>query len=152
MGELIKIRYTDSLYVVRRGNKYNITAIAITDQNKKIASSMYITRDDVMKLYEAYEAAINNNHTIFDTTISKGVFKINKIRRKVNDTKTAEGYMITIGDYVSSMTIKSYNEFIFTLKDAYEYALNRPSIENFKSYFNNRKKKMSKKKKKGIFE
>lgn len=153
-----KILSTESLYVVTRFGKYNIAAIAYTDDEKKIASSMYITRDDLYKLYRAYEKAQENEHTLFETNLSKGVFKLTRGYRNLNTPNGKEKiqiYQIIIGQFKSNMSVQSYNEFIYTLRDVYAQATSgskKSKITNIKTFLKERGKKMSKKKKKGIFE
>ena len=128
MPEMIGIKYVDSLYVLQKKKKFNITAIAITTENRKIGSSIYATKDDIIKLYEAYIESIQNNTNSIVTEISSGKFALSRYNIPSKEDGLVPMYSVIIGDFKCRMAPSTYEQFVITLKMAYENMYKKPSF------------------------
>lgn len=137
-NDMIGIKYIESLYVIKKGRKFNVTAVAITMDGKKIGSSMYVSKNDVQKIYESYDSNIDEKK--IDTTISSGPFKLLKYVIPSREEGMVPMYSIEIGKFKCRMLPSAFEEFAITLKASLE---GRPSFSI---------RTLGRKKKKGLFE
>lgn len=140
MPETVGIKYIESLYVIQKKRKFNIAAIAITIDGRKISSSIFATRNDIDTLYRSYDSNIDEKN--IDTEISSGVFKLLHYYIPSKEDGMVPMYNLEIGDFKCRAIPSAYEEFAYTLKAAYN------SIHEKQKFSIIPKKK----KKKGIFE
>lgn len=143
-NKTVGIKYIESLYVIQKRRKFNISAIAITTDDRKISSSIYATKSDIEKLYLSYNTHKNDKE--IKTVLSSGAFNLLKYYIPSQEDGMVPMYDIEIGDFRCKALPSAYEGFVYTLIDAYENASNKPtfSIRALPS--------LKKKKKKGIFE
>ena len=148
-NDIIGIKYTDSIYVTRKGKTFNICVIAITQDNRKIASSYYITQEDLDALYESYKVAITKNHSMFVSELSSGNVLLNRFSLPT-DNGLIPLYNISLrgGEFKSRMSPSAYDQFMYTIKINHEYL--HKSSRRLSSLF--RPKSSRRKKKKGVFD
>ena len=143
MPNMIGIKYVESLYVVQKRKKFNITAIAITTDGRKLASSMYATPGDIKRIHLAY---LNGHEEEINTSISTGVFKLTKYSIPSNEYGIVPMYNVEIGDFKCKMSPSAYEQFVITLNTAYKNIMETKSIISIGSFVSKKKRK------KGIFE
>ena len=117
MPNMIGLKYLESLYIIQKRKKFNITAIAITTDERKLASSMYATPGDIKKIYSAY---IDGDKEEINTSISTGVFKLNKYTIPSKEFGMVPMYNVEIGDFKCKMSPSAYEQFAITLNTAYK--------------------------------
>lgn len=145
---MIGIKYLDSLYVLQKKKKFNITAVAVTTDNRKLASSIYATKEDIIKLYDAYTEAVQNDNLLLTTEISTGKFTLSKYNIPTREDGLVPMYSVIIGDFKCKMAPSTYDEFIITLKMAYESIYEKKPSFSIRALPGFRKNK----KKKGLFD
>lgn len=144
MPNMIGLKYLESLYIIQKRKKFNITAIAITTDGRKLASSIFATPGDIKKLYAAY---MDGSKEEIDTTISTGVFKLIKYTIPSKEFGMVPMYNVEIGEFNCNMSPSAYEQFIITLNTAFKNITesNKPSF-SFRAIPGFKKTK-----KKGIF-
>ena len=128
--DTVGIKYVNNMYIVCKDKKYNLFATAITTENRKIGSAVFLSTKDLTKMHDALEKAKEADHIRFETFIESGKFVLSK-----ECIPCAEGlaivYNINIedGKFISKMSDRAYAEFIQSI-DANYASLQDPSIKN----------------------
>lgn len=113
--KIVAFSHIESLYVLKKRRKFNVFATAITLDDRKLGSSMYVTKDDIAKLYKAYINGMSNKE--INTTISIGPFRLLHCTAP-SDDGIVQYYVATIGSFTCRMLPSAYDQFIATLIDA----------------------------------
>jgi hypothetical protein len=162
MADKVGIKCVDNVYIIAKGKKYNMYVIAITEDDRKIGSSVYVTLDDLNTLYNAFIAS--NVYTLTKCDLSSGTFSIAKERLPF-ESNLIDVYKVTFcnGTFVSRMSTRAYTAFLDSIKACHkelEDGTDNPYRIN-ESIFPGKKKKNNiikfpklfrRKPKKGIFE
>jgi hypothetical protein len=143
----LAIKYLESLFIVRDGNKFNIFCIARNGDEfdpKKFASSMYATHADIEILYKAYKKAEEDFDKHLKCELSTGTCEFTK--HVPSNRKGIVIYKVSIGGIESYMSHVIYNQFRESVEEAYTHIPSRTKLRNkFRAL-------LSRKQKKGLFE
>ena len=141
----IGIKYIESLYAISKGSKFNIYAVAATNDPKvqKIGSSMYATRADIESLYNAYTKAKDNDNSLLECELSTGLCSLRKCHPQ--DQPEVTLYSVSIGGIRSTMSARAYYDFVESIETCYNILMNKPKVFSFI-------KGKKKRKRKGLFD
>ena len=140
----IGIKYLESLYAISKGSKFNIYAIAATnDPNvQKIGSNMYATKADIESLYNAYTKAKERNNSLLECELSTGLCSLRKYHPQ--DQPEVTLYSVSVGGIRSTMSERAYNDFVESIETCYKILTEKPKVFSFI--------KGKKKRRKGLFD